>query len=146
MLQLLLQNEDSHFQGVLHNFQINSLALTKCTDHIPARTRNFLHIYSNSQAYIDWPITASLLFPIFPLRRTWFTVFCIVCAYFAGCIPWDISLCCCYMGFIQRDTTRTQCCGMSTELLNKVSKLNSNTTMLLFVIQKKQTQKVKSHL
>lgn len=70
------------------------------------------------------PITTLPLFPIFPLERIWFAIFCIVCANFAGCIPREASPSCCYMSVIQRDTTRTQRCRMSVELLNKVNKWN----------------------
>lgn len=60
--ELLLESENSHFQrGLCNNFQTVSLALTKCTGHIPALSRNFLHRHINRSICICFIISALLL-------------------------------------------------------------------------------------
>lgn len=49
-----------------------------------------------------------------------------------GCIPQEVSPCCCYRNFMQRDTTKLQCCRMSMELVTKMKRLNCNTAGLSF--------------
>lgn len=60
--ELLLESENSHFQrGYCNNFQTVSLPLTKCTGHIPALSRNFLHRHINRSICICFTISALLL-------------------------------------------------------------------------------------